>query len=177
MADDTEERRRGLAAELDRIEESADYSSQGQFEQSKRWRRCFHWLGGAAAVLAGAAGAAGVARVTNGILPGIFALVSAGLGALVTTLDPAGHAQRATESGNAYLALRNEARRVLRLDLPYAVLDEARKQVETLARRNDDLNAAAEPPSTRAHRSAKKNIERGKTTAAVDTVVGSGSGG
>lgn len=168
MAAGTDEPRRQLADELARIEESADYSAQGQFEQSKIWRRCFHWLGGTAAILAGAAGATGVARVTNGLVPGVLALVSAGMGALVTTIDPAGHAARASESGNAYLALRNEARRVLRLDLPGAVLDEAREQIEKIARRNDDLNTAIEPPSVRAYRRARKNIERGQTTAAVD---------
>lgn len=91
---DQDERRRALAAELKRIEESADHSSQGQFEQSKSWRRCFHWLGGSAAALAAAAGATGVARIADGVLAGVLALVAAGLGALVTTLDPAGHAAR-----------------------------------------------------------------------------------
>jgi hypothetical protein len=168
MTTDSEERRRLLADELARIEESADYSAQGQFEQFKSWRRCFYWLGGTAAALAGAAGATGVARIADGIVAGALALVAAGLGALVTTLDPAGHGARASESGNAYLALRNDARRVLHLDLPHADLDASRQKLEKLAKRNDELNAAAEPPSPRAYRRANRNIERGRTTAAVD---------
>jgi hypothetical protein len=97
-----------------------------------------------------------------------LALVSAGLGGLVTTLDPGGHAARASESANAYLALRNEARRVTNLDLPNADLAEARRRVETLGEKNDDLNMTAEPPSARAYKRAKRNIERGQTSAAID---------
>lgn len=57
---------------------------------------------------------------------------------------------------------------MLRLDLPHADIDEARSVIERLAKHNDDLNAAAVPPSPRAYRRAKRNIERGQTTAAVD---------
>ncbi|WP_209282646.1 hypothetical protein [Streptomyces rimosus] len=50
------ERRMAIASELERLEESAKFSSQSQFEQSKRWRAINLLLGVPASGLAASGG-------------------------------------------------------------------------------------------------------------------------
>ncbi len=57
--------RQELRDELDRLEESAMFSSQAQFEQAKHWRRVNYVLGIPATGLAAANGGTELATATN----------------------------------------------------------------------------------------------------------------
>jgi hypothetical protein len=110
-----DQQRKAIEDELLRIEEGATYSAQSQFEQAKLWRGTNLVLGVPAAALAGVAGATALASTTGRVTAGILALCAAGFGAVMTTLNAARRADQAHVSSNAYLGLRNDARRVARL--------------------------------------------------------------
>ena len=98
-----------LRKEALRIEESARYSAQNQFEYSKSWRRVDRWLGSLAALLAALAAAGGLSEVVSGQLAGLVALAAAGTGAVATSLGAPKAKDRAHSSANALLGLQQDA--------------------------------------------------------------------
>lgn len=157
-----------IESELLRIEESATYSSQSQFEQAKFWRGTNLALGTPAAVLAAVAGATGLASTTGRTTAAILALIAAGLGAVMTTLNAARRAEQAHVAANAYLSLRNDVRRLRTIDLPVLVYETLRQEFQELAARETEINQSAAIPSRFAYWLGKRNIERGRTQYEVD---------
>lgn len=162
------ERVRQLRKEAERVHESAMYSAQTQFEYSKSWRRVDRWLGGFAALLAALSAAGGLSEVLSAKGAGIVALCSAGIGAVAATLGAPKSKDRAHASANALLALQQDARIFLNIDLPRLGEDEAREQLQTLVARSQELNATSEIPSSGAWNKARKNVEQGRQEYGVD---------
>ena len=162
------ERRDELRKEAARVEESARYSAQNQFEYSKTWRRVDRWLGGTAALFAAVAAAGGLSEVFSARWAGLVALAAAGLGAIASSLGAPKAKDRAHSSANAFLALQQDARIFLQVDLDDLQDDEAREQLRTLVARQQELNATAEIPSSRSWKRAKRNVEGGTQTYEVD---------
>ena len=154
-----------IRAEVSRVHESAMYSQQTQFEYSKTWRRVDRLLGGAAAILAAAAGAGGLSDVMSARWAGIIALAAAGAGAVATTLGAPTSKDRAATSATAYLALQQDARILLNVDLDGMTAGDAREKLAELVARQQQLNASAEVPSNRAWKKAKANIEKHRSQA------------
>jgi hypothetical protein len=98
----------------------------------------------------------------------LVALVAAGIGAVATSLGAPKAKDRAYSSANALLALQQDARIYVQVDLEELDDEEAREQLRTLVARQQELNATAEIPSNRAWRRAKQNIEKGGQTYEVD---------
>ena len=167
-----DERRREIRDELSRLEESATYSSQAQFEQAKHWRKVNYWLGIPATALAAAAGGTALATTTNHYVAGVMALLSAGLGAVLTTVNASHHMNQATSAANAYLEIETAARQFRQIDLPVVAIDDARQQLAELTARRDEQNKTAEPPGPRAIGKARANIKSGGQTYAVDAEKG-----
>lgn len=163
-----DEAREALRDELLRLEESATYSAQSQFEQSKIWRGTNLVIGGPAAVLAAIAGGTGLASASNRTTAAVMALISAGLGAVVTTLNAASRADRAHTAANSYLSIQTEARQLRNLDLPSMELTDARSKLDELTTRLQEINVGADIPSRIAYRLGKKNIKRGGQTYQAD---------
>ncbi len=161
-------RRQAIADELHRIEESCLYSGQSQFEQTKQWRAVNLWLGLPASVLAAVAGATALADTAGRIAAGIIALVAAGFGAVLTTVNAAHRMNRASSAANAYLEIQTAARQAREIDLPTWDIDEARTALGELTARRDEQNKTAEPPNRRAYRRAQKNIDSGGQRYATD---------
>lgn len=161
-------KRQAMADELHRIEESCKYSAQIQFEQTKQWRAVNLWLGLPASVLAAVAGATALADTAGRIAAGIIALVAAGFGAVLTTVNAAHRMNRASSAANAYLEIQTAARQAREIDLPTWELDEARAVLGELTARRDEQNKTAEPPNRRAYRRAQKNIASGGQSYAID---------
>jgi len=157
-----------LRNEARRLHESAMYSAQNQFEYSKTWRRVDRWLGGAAAMLAAVSAAGGLSEVFSARWAGLIALVAAGMGAVATSLGAPKAKDRAHSSANALLALQQDARIYIDIDLDNLDYDEAREQLRTLVARQQELNATAEIPSAPASKKAQKNIEGGRQSYEVD---------
>jgi hypothetical protein len=160
--------RDALEAELSRLEESATYSAQNQFEQSKLWRGANLLLSGPAALLAALSGGAGLADADNRTLAGVLALIAAGLGALITAVNPSSRAERAHTAGNAYLLLQTECRQARLLDLPSRDPADIRERIATLTARAGELNSTADIPSGLAAKRAKRNIDDGRQRYAAD---------
>ena len=110
-------RREELRNEARRVEESARHSAQNQFEYAKTWRRVDQWLGGTAALLAAVSGAGGLSEVISPQWAGLVALVAAGIGAVATSLGAPKAKDRAYSSANALLALQQDARIYVQVDL------------------------------------------------------------
>ena len=163
-----DQQRQAITAELSRIEEGAEHSSNSQFEQAKLWRGTNLVLGVPAAVLAAVAGATALASTAGRVVAGILALCAAGLGAVMTTLNAARRAEQAHVAGNAYLGLRNDARRLRTIDLPALPVSEARQALEELTGRESEINNGAPIPSRIAFWLGRRNIARGGTTYRVD---------
>jgi uncharacterized protein (DUF1800 family) len=171
--DESDEERRGrIGAELSRLEESAMWSAQGQFEQSKRWRGVNLGLGVPTSVLAAVSGATALADVKRGVVAGVLALLAAGFGAILTTVNASQRQNKASAGANAYLEIQTAARQYRQIDLPYDDVDEARAHLAELTARRDEQNKTSEPISKAAYKKARKNIESGGQSYAADQEPG-----
>ncbi|MFI9122551.1 SLATT domain-containing protein [Streptomyces bikiniensis] len=170
-ADGGASRRQALDAEFRRLEESAMWSAQCQFEEGKRWRAT-HWaLGLPATLLAAVAGTTALVESTGATAAGILALLSAGLGAVLTTVNAPQRASQAVAAANVYLSIQTAARQHREIDLPGWSPAEAREALAALTVRRDEQNAGVDPPSRRAYRKARANLDAGGQTYAVDGSV------
>jgi len=161
-------RRRAIETELRRVEESAKYSAQVQFEQAKQWKSVNLTLGVPASVLAAVSGATALAATAGRVAAGVLALASAAFGGVLTTLNASHRINQAASAANAYLEIQTAARQAREIDLPGSDLDEARSALAELAARRDEQNKTAEVPNRRAYRKAKKNIDAGGQTYEAD---------
>ncbi|MFK0250876.1 SLATT domain-containing protein [Amycolatopsis azurea] len=93
-------------------------------------------------------------------LPAVLALVAAGFGAALTTLNPSRRVTQAQAAANAYLEIQTDARQFLTIRLPHLNLDDAREELKTLSARRDEVNRTADPPNTYAYWRAKRNITK-----------------
>ena len=167
-ATDDVRRRKAIEEELARIEESAKYSAQGQFEQLKTWRSVNLLLGVPGSLLAAAAGATGLAATAGRVTAGVLAILSAGFGAVLTTINASHHINQAASAANAYLEIQTAARQAREIDLPYMEIDEARQILAEVTARRDEQNKTAEAPNRRSYRRAQANIKRGGQAYEVD---------
>lgn len=161
-------RRTSIGEELDRLEESARFSGQGQFEQAKQWGFVNLFLGIPASCLAAVAGATALATTTGRTIAGILALASAALGAVLTTVNASHRMNRASSAANAYLEIQTAARQARLVDLNYLPLDEIRSVLAEITARRDEQNKTAEPINRTAYKRASKNIAAGGQSYAAD---------
>ena len=151
-----------IADELQRIHESALWSSQGQFEHMKVWRRTNLFLGGSAAVLAAIAGGTGLSTSHLSVFTGTVALLSAAFGATLTALNPSHRAETALGAANGFLALQTAVRQLLTIRLATITRQDALVELDALTARLNELRAMAEPPGRQAYKRAKSNIDADK---------------
>lgn len=154
-----EPQRAAIQAEVARILESAVFSAQGQYEAAKVWR-ALHWalgvLTAALSTLAAVLTFATDAQAASGILAVLAAIVAA----VLTSGRPDKLAERAVAQGNDYTTLRNDARRVLHVQVPSDEISVLREALEGLAGRASDLDHTSDPIPRFAYNRAKRNIER-----------------
>ena len=165
-------RRAAIADELRRLEESAMFSAQTQFESAKHWRSLHLMLGIPTGLLAAIAGTTALVESTGRVAAGILALISAGLSAVMTTVNAPQRMTHATTCANAYLEVQTAARQTHSVDLLTMPVDDARSRLAELTARRDEQNRTADPPGRRAYRRAQANIGRGGQTYAVDRARG-----
>jgi hypothetical protein len=158
-----------LAEEFSRLEESAMYSAQNQFEQAKQWRGINLILGLPASVLAAVSGATALASTAGRVWAGLLALGAAAFGAVLTTVNASHRTNQASSAANAYLEIQTAARQARLLDLPVADIEDVRATLAEITARRDEQNKTAEPPNRWARRRAQKNIATGGQTYEVDS--------
>lgn len=149
-----------VAQEIDRLHESVLWSAQGQFEQTKLWRGLNLAFGLPAAVFAAIAGGTGLAADEATLVPGVLALISAGFGAALTTLNPSRRVSQSQASANAYLEIQTDARQFLLIELADLSKNDARERLGGLTERRNEVNKTADPPSLFARNRARVAIVR-----------------
>ena len=154
-----ESQRAAIHAEVARVHESAVFSAQGQFEADKAWRT-LHWTLGV--LTAGLSTLAAVLTFATDaqVASGILAVVAAIAAALLTSSRPDKLAERAVARGNDYTTLRNDARRVLHVQVPSDEISVLREALDGLAERASDLDHTSDPIPRFAYNKAKRNIDR-----------------
>ena len=154
-----ESQRAAIHAEVARVHESAVFSAQGQFEAAKAWRT-LHWTLGV--LTAGLSTLAAVLTFATDaqVASGILAVVAAIAAALLTSSRPDKLAERAVARGNDYTTLRNDARRVLHVQVPSDEISVLREALDGLAERASDLDHTSDPIPRFAYNKAKRTIDR-----------------
>lgn len=154
-----EKRRLAIAKEADRLHESAVWSNQNHFEATKWWR-FWHWTLGFGASAASAV--AGVLVFAQGQVPLTAGLAM--LGAITvaahTTLNPDRRAESAQATAAKFLGLRNRARQLRDVDVPFEELGVLLARLDELSRDMQDVVESADTVPRRAYKRAKRNIEK-----------------
>lgn len=155
-----------MSKELHRIEEDAILSAKGHFESARIWSWVHYGVGLPSVILTAWGGIEALQQ--NPTCAFVLAMLGAALVALNTFLNPSEKAERHQSAGNQYKSLQNQSRifREVRL----AVLNEAEAMEEftALAASRDQLNEASPAPVRQGFLSARKGIEDGEATYAVD---------
>lgn len=154
-----ESQRAAIHAEVARVHESAVFSAQGQFEAAKAWRT-LHWTLGVLTVGLSTLAAVLTFATDAQVASGILAVVAAIAAALLTSSRPDKLAERAVARGNDYTTLRNDARRVLHVQVPSDEISVLREALDGLAERASDLDHTSDPIPRFAYNKAKRNIDR-----------------
>ncbi len=156
-----------IKTELLRMEEDCTHSSKAHFNAATRWIRWHYVFGLPSVVLATAAGAAFFKGfpITAGAMTSVVAVLSG----LMTFLKPSERSASHKSSGDQYLALRNDSRVFREIELEH-VGDEASaiSAMQGLTTRRNELNTASPSFSFRDFQKAKKGIDSGEATHAVD---------
>ena len=154
-----ESQRAAIQAEVARVHESAVFSAPGQFEAAKAWRT-LHWtlgvLTAGLSTLAAVLTFATDAQVASGI-PAVVAAIAA---TVLMSSRPGKLAERSVARGNDYTTLRNDARRVLHVQVPNDEVGVLQEALDGLAGRASDLDHTSEPILCFACNKAKRNIDR-----------------
>ncbi|WP_186815320.1 SLATT domain-containing protein, partial [Terrabacter aerolatus] len=158
-----------IGEELARLEETARWSSQTQFEAGKSWQRWNLRLGVPASVLGLFSGGAAYLDTLPTWVVGTGALAGAGLAAVMTILGSERRAQHAKACANTFHDIQDDARRMLLIDLGGMTDEEARTQLESLTKRYTDARHDADTPNRRAYNRARRNLEEGGQQFAIDS--------
>ncbi|WP_196248768.1 SLATT domain-containing protein [Rhodococcoides fascians] len=157
-----------IGRELSRLEESARWSSQNQFEQGKFWRGCNLALGIPATLLGLGSGGAAITDLLPALVVGAATLGAAALTGIMTVLGAERRARTAQTCADAFHDIQDEARRMLLVDLRSSDALSARDDLRALTDRYSETRHTAEAPAGLFYRRARKNLSRGGQTFAID---------
>jgi hypothetical protein len=160
-----------VGGELSRLEESARFSSQTQFEAAKAWQRWNFCLGVPASLFGLFSGGGAFIGTFPRWVVGTAALVGAALAGAMTVLAAERRAQRGKTCANTFHDIQDDARRLLLIDLATLNPDEARTQLASLTDRYSETRHAADAPNRRAYDRAKKNDLEGGQRFAIDATI------
>lgn len=164
-------RKKAIDIEAKRMHEAVLHSAQGQFEQAKIWNKRSLLLGIPASAIAAIGGVAGLTNVIGKELVAVASIIAAALTAIVTTMNYSKRIDQAHSNANAYLALQQDIRIFIDIDLPGLKEGDAREQLSKLVARQQEINGAALIPSKKAYKRAKAIIEAGGQSYKIDEEV------
>ncbi len=152
-----------------RLYRIVQHSSEGHYQDARRWEFLHLVPGIPATIFSAVAGASALAQFENhNILAAVLAITVAVLTALATFLNPGDLAASHQTSGDKFNALKNNARFFhliqgsLTDDKGNFILSdqELAKQLQDFLKQKDELNQSSLPISGWAYRIAKRQIER-----------------
>lgn len=158
-----------ITAELHRMEEDCTHSGKAHFNAADRWTRWNYIFGIPSVALSAAAGAAFFQdyAVAAGVMSSCVTILTA----LMTFLKPSEKAGAHKNSGDQYLSLRNDARVFREIELTQVADDAAAiAGMNGFTTRRNELNQASPQFSNADFKKAKKGIDRGEATHAIDKV-------
>lgn len=157
-----------VGEEISRIEESARYSAQVQFEAAKFWH---HWnlvLGVPASFFGLFTGGAAFTETLPSWVIGTGALIGAALAGTMTVLGAERRATRAKACANTFHDIQDDARRLLTIDLATMSLDEGHAALTSLCDRYKEARQTADAPARRFYQRALRNLREGGQQFAID---------
>lgn len=156
-----------ITDELHRLEEDCQHSGKSHFNASTRWNKLNYWFGIPSIVISALIGTAFFKDYA--MAASIGSAIVTVLAALVTFLKPAEKSTSHKNSGDQYLALRNDARVFreifLQKEIPEAA---ALESLQGLTTRRNELNQASALFSDGDFKKAKTGVDAGQATHAVD---------
>jgi hypothetical protein len=156
-----------LVRETSRLEEDALYSAKGHFEAATTWSRVHFSLGIPAVLLAALSGASALKSLPEVAV--VLAAIVTGLTAVLTFLNPQGHANAHHNAGARLNAVRNEARILREVELASGkVPPDAAERLKALSKSKDELNLSSPPIPRRAFERARQGIEAGESSYKTD---------
>jgi len=148
--------KRALRRELSLIQIQTNNIASMQFAQARIWHVVNLLLGLPAAGAAAAAGGLALSGNSHTSIVGVLALASATVGSFQTILGAQRRQANAERAGNSYLEVRNGARRLAELDLDASTYEQARRKLNELSMRQEEVNRSADPPSNIAIRRGRR---------------------
>jgi len=159
-----------ILKEASRIEEVCLHSAKGHFVTASFWSGFHHVLGLLTVTLAAIAGTAFFSSTEgHNMVAGIISLITAGLSAVLTFLNPNERATNHLYAGNSYDSLQNKTRifrtiECLRKESEQVLSEE----LTALSQHKDRLNQHSPQPSWLAYLIARRGIEKGEGSYNVD---------
>lgn len=155
-----------ITNELHRLEEDCTHSGKAHFNANDRWNRWNYVFGIPSVVLSAAAGAAFFKDYS--VIAGMMSVGVTVLTSLMTFLKPAERANSHKNSGDQYLALRNDSRVVREITIETLDDSAAIEAMSGLTTRRNELNQASQPFSNGDFQKARKGVDSGEALHKVD---------
>lgn len=153
--------------ELLRLEEDCSHSGKAHFNASSRWTHLNYWFGIPSVIGSAIIGTAFFKDYA--VAASVGSAVVTVLTALVTFLKPAEKSTSHKNSGDQYLALKNDSRVFREITLQNAVEEGvALEGLSGLTTRRNELNQASPMFSNNDFKKAKAGVDSGQAQHAVD---------
>jgi hypothetical protein len=153
--------------EAQRIDEDAKHSAKSHFEAADIWAYRNLCIGIPTTLLAAVAGVSALTKFP--VLGGILALLAAGASAVQTFLRPGERSAGHLKAGNGYKGLQNDVRIFRTIECVQRATDPTLvEELKSLSQRRNTLNTESLQCSRKAFERARRGIEQGEATYAVD---------
>ncbi len=161
--------RRRIVADASRIEEDATYSSKGHYNSAAIWESRHMILGIGLAVMSAVGAVVLISPIPNNeAIAAVIATAVAGFSAVTTFLNPSAKAAQHHQYGSELNSIKDSARRLRTIVIHTDSPGQLNRKLDQLAEEKARINLSAPPILDRAFQQARRGIEAGEATYAVD---------
>lgn len=155
-----------IRSECERIEEDVEHSAKRHFNASSMWSWVHYLIGIPMTICAAWAGIDAFSDVPK--YSGYLALATAALAALQTFLNAGDQVSKHKNSGDEYLALRNQTRLFREIEINEDDKEGSIKRIRELSEKRDELNGISPHTPYLAFWLAKRGIDKGEAQYRAD---------